>query len=58
MFLEILYLFLNSLITLTEINEDYTILAVAKRLGYRVQFIANPKLLEEKKKKSYDLVKR
>ncbi|GFR05827.1 translation initiation factor IF-2, mitochondrial [Trichonephila clavata] len=41
----------------TEINNTSAILGIAKRLGYRVEFVKNPKL-EEVKEKSKDLVKR
>ncbi|GFS38240.1 translation initiation factor IF-2, mitochondrial [Trichonephila inaurata madagascariensis] len=40
-----------------EINNTSAILGIAKRLGYRVEFVKNPKL-EEVKEKSKDLVKR
>lgn len=41
-----------------EIFDDPTILAIAKRLGYRVQLIKNPSEVKMKDKKNPDLLKR
>ncbi|GFS35256.1 translation initiation factor IF-2, mitochondrial [Nephila pilipes] len=43
---------------LTEINNVGAILSIVKRLGFRTEFVKNPKLEEMKDKRSKELVKR